>query len=132
MLNELRERTGAISAAEVFLTPVSGAGWDGMAWADGASDAHKLALFNQAGPNYFHTMGTSIVAGRDFDERDNLKAPKVAIVNEEFAKTFFNGQSPVGRAFRQEGGREGRTTYTRLSGWCGTRSTTNCGRTSGP
>ena len=104
MLNELRERTGAISAAEVFLTPVSGAGWDGMAWADGTSDAHKLALFNQVGPNYFHTMGTSFVAGRDFEERDNLKAPKVAIVNEEFAKTFFNGQSPVGHAFRQEGG----------------------------
>src|ERR1700730_13878744 len=56
------------------------------------------------GPNYFHTMGTAFVAGRDFDERDNLKAPKVAIVNEEFAKVFFNGQSPVGRAFRQEGG----------------------------
>jgi len=104
MLNELRERTGAISGAEVFMTPVSGAGWDGMTWADGTSDAHKLSLFNQAGPNYFHTMGTSFVAGRDFDERDNLKAPRMAIVNEEFSKTFFNGQNPVGRAFRVEAG----------------------------
>ena len=104
MLNELRESTGAIAAAEVFMTPVSGAGWDGMTWADGTSDAHKLSLFNQAGPNYFHTMGTSLVAGRDFDERDNLKAPKMAIVNEEFSKTFFNGQNPVGRAFRVEAG----------------------------
>jgi len=100
ILKELRERTGAVSGAEVFLTPVSGAGWDGMAWAD----AHKLALFNQAGPNYFQTMGTSFVTGRDFSERDNLKSPKVAIVNEEFAKTFFNGRNPVGRAFRSEGG----------------------------
>jgi predicted permease len=104
ILNELRQRTGAISGAEVFLTPVSGAGWDGMVWADGTSDPHQQGMFNQVGPGYFHTMGTSFVAGRDFDERDNLKAPKVAIVNEEFAKMFFNGQSPVGRAFRVEGG----------------------------
>jgi predicted permease len=104
MLNELRERTAAISGAEVFLMPVSGAGWDGMAWADGTSDAHKLTLFNQVGPNYFATMGTPFVAGRDFDQRDNLKAPRVAIVNEMFAKTFFNGHNPVGRPFRQEGG----------------------------
>jgi predicted permease len=104
LLNELRQRTGAVSGAEVFLTPVSGAGWDGMTWADGTSDTHKQAMFNQVGPDYFHTMGTSFVAGRDFDERDELQAPKVAIVNEEFAKAFFNGQSPVGRAFRVEEG----------------------------
>ena len=104
ILDQLRQRTGAISGAEVFLTPVSGAGWDGMVWADGTSDAHQEVMFNQAGPNYFRTMGTSFVAGRDFDERDNLKAPMVAIVNEQFAKTFFKGQNPVGRAFRQEGG----------------------------
>lgn len=104
MLDQLLERTGAISGAEVFLRPVSGAGWDGMVWPDGTSDAHQLALFNQVGPNYFHTMGTDFLAGRDFDNRDNVKAPRVAIVNEEFAKTFFNGQNPVGRAFRQEEG----------------------------
>jgi predicted permease len=104
MLNELRKRTAAISGAEVFLTPVTGAGWDGMSWADGTSDTHKLALFNQVGPDYFHTMGTAFVGGRDFDERDNLKAPKIAIVNAEFAKTFFKGQNPVGRAFRVEEG----------------------------
>lgn len=104
MLNELRARTGAVSGAEVFLRPVSGAGWDGMVWADGTSDPHRVALFNQVGPNYFNTMDTPFAAGRDFDERDNVKEPKVAIVNEEFAKTFFNGRNPVGRAFRQEGG----------------------------
>jgi putative ABC transport system permease protein len=104
ILKELRERTGALSAAEMFLTPVSGAGWDGMVWADGTADPHKLSLFNQVGPDYFHTMGTAFVAGRDFDERDSVKSPRVAIVNEQFAKAFFNGQSPVGRAFRMEGG----------------------------
>jgi len=104
ILDQLRERTGAISAAQVFLTPVSGAGWDGTVWADGTSDAHKLAMFNQIGPGYFRTMGTAFAAGRDFDQRDHLKAPRVAIVNDQFAKTFFHGQNPVGRAFRLERG----------------------------
>jgi hypothetical protein len=37
--------------------------------------------------------------GREFTERDNLAGPKVAIVNEQFAKDFFAGQSPLGRKF---------------------------------
>jgi predicted permease len=59
-------------------------------------------MFNRAGPGYFRTMGTSFVAGRDFNEHDNLTAPKVAIVNEEFAKKIFHGDNPVGRSFRRE------------------------------
>jgi putative ABC transport system permease protein len=47
-------------------------------------------------------MGTSFVAGRDFDEHDNLSAPKVAIVNEEFARKIFQGGNPVGRSFRRQ------------------------------
>jgi putative ABC transport system permease protein len=47
-------------------------------------------------------MGTSFVAGRDFDEHDNLTAPKVAIVNEQFARRIFQGKNPIGRIFRRE------------------------------
>jgi putative ABC transport system permease protein len=104
LLARLRERTQALSAAQVLLTPVSGAGWDGMAWADGSSDPRQLSLFNIAGPNYFRTIGTPFLAGRDFNEHDNLQSPNVAIVNEEFAKRIFHGQNPVGRSFRLEGG----------------------------
>jgi hypothetical protein len=49
-------------------------------------------------------MGTTLIAGRDFDDRDTLTSPKVAIVNEAFAKTFFGGANPVGRSFRYEAG----------------------------
>ncbi len=102
MQDKLRERTGAISAAQIAMTPVGGGGWDQFAWADG-SNAQKLdVMFNRAGPGYFRTMGTSFVAGRDFDDHDNLSAPKVAIVNEEFAKKVFGGQNPVGKSFRRE------------------------------
>jgi len=58
-LERLREQTGAISAGQVDMTPVSGSGWDQNVWADGTSDPRVDGLFNRAGPGYFRTMGTS-------------------------------------------------------------------------
>ncbi len=46
---------------------------------------------------YFRTMGIPLLAGREFLDSDGPDAPKVAIVNETFAKKFFHGQSPIGR-----------------------------------
>jgi predicted permease len=47
-------------------------------------------------------MGTRLMAGRDFNDHDNLDAPKVAIVNQTFAKKFLGGANPVGHTFYQE------------------------------
>ena len=101
-LEKLRVRTGALSAGQVDMTPVSGSGWDQSTWAEGSAGPRVDTMFNRAGPGYFRTMGTSFIAGRDFDEHDSLTAPKVAIVNEEFARRIFHGQNPVGRTFRRE------------------------------
>jgi len=57
----------------------------------------KEAFFNRASPGYFRTMGTRVMAGRDFNDRDTLSSPKVAIVNEMFARKFLGGANPVGR-----------------------------------
>ena len=102
MMQELQAKTGAISAAEVDMTPVSGAGWDQLTWPDGTSAARIDSLYNRCSPGYFRTMGTSFVAGRDFNEHDDLTAPPVAIVNQEFARKIFGGKNPVGRSFRRQ------------------------------
>jgi predicted permease len=57
----------------------------------------RYALHDQIGPRYFATIGTRLVAGREFDERDNPAAPKVVIVSEAFARYFFSGSNPIGR-----------------------------------
>ena len=101
-LEKLRERTGAISAGEVDNIPVSGSGWDQNAWEPGYGGPKLDVLFNRASPGYFRTMGTTFVSGRDFDEHDGLKSPKVAIVNEQFASKIFQGKNPIGRTFRRE------------------------------
>src|SRR5262249_37609763 len=53
---------------------------------------------------YFRTLGTPLIAGRDFDDRDTATGGKVAIVTERFAKLFFDGANPVGRTFQVEEG----------------------------
>ena len=55
---------------------------------------------NAVSPGFFATLGTRIVAGRDFDERDSQPAaergPRVAIVNEAFVRRYLGGRSPIG------------------------------------
>jgi len=102
MLEKLRARTGASAAGEVDMTPVSGSGWDQNTWAAGTSGPRMDSLYNRANPGYFQTMGTTFLAGRDFNDHDDLTAPRVAIVNEEFARKIFQGKNPVGLSFRRE------------------------------
>jgi macrolide transport system ATP-binding/permease protein len=54
---------------------------------------------NRVSPDYFAAMGARLVAGRDFTERDDEKAPPVAIVNRAFARRFFAGGEAIGRRF---------------------------------
>ncbi|HTU33745.1 MAG TPA: ABC transporter permease [Candidatus Acidoferrum sp.] len=56
-------------------------------------------------PDYFKTLGVSLVAGRDFAETDNTNSPEVYIVNQAFAKAFFAGANPVGRRLSNQYGK---------------------------
>ncbi len=55
------------------------------------------------GPSFFTTMGMPLLAGRELDERDGPDAPRVAVVNQTFARYFFHGESPIGRHFSFRG-----------------------------
>jgi predicted permease len=50
-----------------------------------------------AGPDFFATVKIPLLCGRDFTERDTERAPKVAVVNEAFAKLYFPGRDPLGQ-----------------------------------
>jgi hypothetical protein len=51
------------------------------------------------GPGFFAALGMPVRPGREFTEADAGKAPKVAVVNETCAQTFFESANPVGRSF---------------------------------
>jgi predicted permease len=60
------------------------------------------SMANAVSPGFFKTMGMQMIAGREFDHRDERGFAKgwpysVAVVNETFAKRYFGGGSPLGR-----------------------------------
>lgn len=58
-----------------------------------------VPYFSQVGPNFFRTLGMTIVRGRDIGPQDNETSPKVAVVNEAFARYYFDSDDPIGRRF---------------------------------
>jgi predicted permease len=61
-----------------------------------------IAIPIESSPGYFDAMGIPL-RGRDFRDDENKKESRFAIVNETFAKKFFNGQDPIGRRFNWHG-----------------------------
>jgi predicted permease len=52
-------------------------------------------------PRYFETLRLPLVRGRDFDDRDTPDAPRVVVVNQEFARRLYGGeQNALGKRFR--------------------------------
>lgn len=50
-----------------------------------------------AGPGYFRLLRIPLLSGRDFTDQDDEKAPGVMIVNQTFARRFFQDKDPLGR-----------------------------------
>jgi predicted permease len=57
----------------------------------------------RVGPGYFGVLETPMLAGREFEERDNVGAPQVAIVNLAFVRRFFGSASAVGHHMKVGG-----------------------------
>ncbi|HJZ76258.1 MAG TPA: ABC transporter permease [Vicinamibacterales bacterium] len=99
LTSRLAALPGVISAAQAFIMPVSGSGWNNNILIDGKKYPDNVNV-NEVSAGYFRTMGTPILAGRDFGERDTPGAEKVVIVTQLFALKYFAGQNPLGQAFR--------------------------------
>lgn len=57
---------------------------------------YATANFQGITPNYFRTMGISLLQGRSFTEEDTYEAPWVAIINKTMARRFFGKANPIG------------------------------------
>ncbi len=120
--DRLRARVGALpgvrSATIASITPLSGSSWSGSVAVEGytfkAGERNQVE-FDAVGPNYFRTLGTPVLLGRDFREADNPTVtvqapdrfepgkeppeppgPRFAIVNESFARKYFAGRVALG------------------------------------
>jgi predicted permease len=102
VLNSIRELPGVASAAAVTVLPMSTIGSDFYRpyWLEGVrpeGNAVPQANVRMATPEYFTTLGLSLVAGREFSAQDAVDAPRVIIINESLARNAWQGQDPVGR-----------------------------------
>ena len=74
-------------------------------WISGASidgydpqPGERLAFdMNAIGPGYFRTMGTPLLTGREFTDRDTADGPRTIVVNDAAARRYWPGQNPIGR-----------------------------------
>ena len=60
----------------------------------------RHVMRNAIGPAHFSNLGIPLLKGREFTRADGTDSPKVVIVNETFAKTFFPGADPLGRRMK--------------------------------
>jgi putative ABC transport system permease protein len=109
LLERVRTTPGVEQAASASVIQGSGNGWNEAIEIPGENpeEAKKRRIypwFDRVSAGYFRTMGTPLLVGRDFDERDTPTSPVVAIVNQEFAKKFYGGENPIGKGFRVQVG----------------------------
>jgi predicted permease len=98
MRERVRRIPGVVNAAFSLYSPMSGDNWASLITVDGHAPTERLvASWNRVSPGYFDTVGTPIVRGRVFDERDRPGAPLVAVVSQAFVRKFFGETDPIGR-----------------------------------
>lgn len=99
LLGNLEALPGVRSAALVGATPISGAAASRFITAEGFQELQedrRYTMLNFVGPRYFETLGTPLLAGREFSFQD-WQGRHVAIVNQALAKHYFADSDPIGK-----------------------------------
>jgi predicted permease len=95
MADAMRTMPGVATVGMVAQTPPMHLGWNSSkVFGDDVADfrprnAAANAIQYSVSPDYFQAAGTALVAGRAFTLHDDRNAPRVAVVNETFARKAF-------------------------------------------
>jgi predicted permease len=72
-----------------------------MFWVDGyANQEGQLVEIRNSTPHYFAAMGTPILEGRTFTENELSGGAAVVVINQVFARNYFQGRDPIGQRVR--------------------------------
>jgi putative ABC transport system permease protein len=94
VLQKLEQVPGVRSVAVVNNLPMSGV--NGTTVINGPDGKRMGVSTRTISPQYFAAMGTPLLSGRIFTDRDTRDAPYVAIINEYLAKQLFPNRDPLG------------------------------------
>jgi predicted permease len=102
LFEALQETPQVEVASTVSNTPMV-SGWNDNVRSSTQPDGkYTLSNFERVSSGYFQAVGTQLIAGRDFDRRDTLSSPKVAIVDQAFAQKILPTLEPIGARFQME------------------------------
>jgi predicted permease len=111
MIDALETIPGVKSVGLIDTTPLVAGGYNGSPiFADEITDlrpsnAAADAFLLNISPGYFRTAGTALLSGRAFTWHDDKDAPRVAVINQEFAhKVFGSVTNAMGRYFKKKDG----------------------------
>jgi putative ABC transport system permease protein len=103
LLDRIRFIPGVEEAANTNIVPLGGEGWSNAVWIDGHDSTGRPDLnFSSVTQNYFKTLHIPVATGRDFSDDDTSQSPRVAVVDEAFAKRLGLGANAIGARFRRE------------------------------
>jgi predicted permease len=105
--DELRAQPGVTGVGASLVPLLTGSNWGSGISVEGfqsGPDIDSHSNFNAVGPGFFSAVGVPVLAGREFTELDVVASPKVAIVNEAFARKFNLGKNVVGKRMAQSVG----------------------------
>jgi predicted permease len=112
VIEQIEALPGVESASLARVVPMSGAGRTSSFLIQGQQGPDNVSRSEGTGPDvdnqytvntnviglkYFSTMGIPLLRGRDFTPQDNEGAPLAAIVNEAFARRYFDGEEALGK-----------------------------------
>jgi putative ABC transport system permease protein len=100
---------GVVSAGAVFAAPLNHGLFPIVLWpypvvGSGADPANQLAYVFPVSPEFFTTLGIRPRSGRLLEPTDGRGSAGVTVVNETYARTYLDGQNPVGRRIQLLGG----------------------------
>lgn len=110
MLESVADIPGVSAVGMIDNIPLSLGGGDSYVYTDATTDFRPTnyaadAMNYRISPGYLEAAGTRLIAGRNITLSDDKKAPKVALVNHEFAvKVFGSVEKAVGGHFKYWGG----------------------------
>jgi predicted permease len=110
MLEAAKSIPGVTAVGYTRHIPLSLGGGDSYVYTDSTTDYRPTnfaadAMNYNISPRYLEAAGTKLLAGRDLTMQDDSKAPKVALVNRQFAvKVFGTVDKAVGGHFKFYGG----------------------------
>lgn len=104
VLQRVETLPGVVAAGYTTYLPLADSGGGSLVTVENHPVDPKhflIANVRVVSPDYFRTVGMTLRRGRLLDHNDGPDSPRVAVINENMARTYWPGENPVGRRFKR-------------------------------